>query len=153
MVRSSKIPLFKPDLSPEEIFKRGSFGGNYWRPIYSDITKEHYVSDYLEFPWFKNMDVKLLCNPIYDKNLNFYKVACGLGLEDWEKKGWIKAQDPRGWVQWYCRYYSGRRSVDDDRQIGRWLRINRFKNLLKKHPFSNKLKQVLLHWAIDPEKI
>lgn len=141
---------FKPDLKPLEMFQRGVFGGSYWRPIYSSVTKKYYVDDYKEFAWTQDLNTDLLNKPDYDPSINAYGVNCGLGLQDWETKNWIHAQDPRGWVQWYCRYHGGRRTQDDYRQIKRWKRIVRFKNMLKKNPSSRKIKQVLLHWAIDP---
>ncbi|KAJ8315172.1 hypothetical protein KUTeg_007322 [Tegillarca granosa] len=61
-------------------------------------------------------------SPTYDEKVNTYKVKCGGSLEMWESSGWIHKQDPYGWFQWYCRFYQGRRSADDERQIGRWLR-------------------------------
>ena len=50
-----------------------------------------------------------------------FGVACGQSLAAWESSGWIAARDPYGWHQWYCRFYQGRRTDDDERQIGRWL--------------------------------
>ena len=80
----------------------------------------------------------------------------------WEESGWIKAQDPYGWFQWYCRFYRGRRSPDDDRQIQRWLNCagpkGRWKNNLigkcvrQEKEWHNKavspvVRQTLQHWA------
>mgnify|MGYP001294879530 CR=1 FL=1 len=132
-------PEFKPNLSPHQVLKMGSFGGTYFRPIYSSVTKKHYKSEDVinEYPksWFKGIDIdKMVISSKYDKNVNKYKVKCGTGLEDWEDKGWIIEQDPYGWFQWYCRFFEGRRSPDDERQIKRWLGIcgpkGRFKNRL-----------------------
>ena len=36
------FPDFCPNLSPEEIFRAGSFGGTYWRPISSSVTGKKY---------------------------------------------------------------------------------------------------------------
>lgn len=68
--------------------------------------------------------------------LNKYKVHSGTTLEDWENSGWIQAQDPYGWVQWYCEFYSGRRSEDDKRQIQRWLNFAGPKGRFKKRLIS-----------------
>ena len=97
----------------------------------------------------------------YDVNVNKYKVKCGSSLRFWENKGWIREQDPYGWFQWYCRYYSGRRSSNDDRQIKRWNSIvNRFKSILVKmiknkvakyedYSISPKIRQILLQWGYE----
>lgn len=153
MYKFKDKPNFTPDFSPYELFVQGAFGGGYWRKIYSSVTKSIHEKDYLEFEWAKNIDLNLLCNEVYDPLINKYKTKCGVDLDYWESKNWIKEQDPRGWVQWYCRFFEGRRTVDDDRQINRWLRTVRFKNMLLRNPDSDKLKQVLLHWAIDPQKV
>jgi len=58
--------------------------------------------------------------------MNYFKIKAGQDLEDWEEKGWIRDQDPRGWFEWYTRFYFGRRSPDDERQIQRWKNITRF---------------------------
>lgn len=146
-------PQFKPNLTPKEMLQKGCFGGNYFRKIYSGVLKKQIENDYLQFSWAKQIDLCRYANPIYDKSINYYKVNCGTSLEFWESKGWIKAQDPRGWFQWYCRFYEGRRSEDDERQIKRWLKAagpsGRF---IKRSQTSVVCKQVLLHWAMDVEK-
>ena len=160
-------PEFKPNLSPHEILKMGAFGGTYFRPIYSSVTKKHYKSEDVieEYPksWFKGIDIeKMVISPKYDKKINKYGVKCGSDLEDWEKSGWMDKQDPYGWFQWYCRFYMGRRTDDDKRQIKRWLALtgpkgrfkNRLLNMIKKkdgkyddESISPVIRQTLLHWG------
>jgi hypothetical protein len=165
-------PEFKPNLSPQQVLKMGSFGGTYFRPIYSSVTKKHYKSEDVieEYPksWFKGIDIeKMVVSPDYDNNINKYKVKCGTGLEDWEGKGWIIKQDPYGWFQWYCRFYRGRRTDDDERQIKRWMGVagpnGRFKkrliNMIKNKDakyddasISPVIRQVLQHWGCKVSK-
>ena len=114
--------------SPKQVFHEGSFGGTYFRPIYSSVTKRNYTSNQVikEYPstWFKDIDIKsMVTSSEYDKTINKYKVKCGSSLETWEENDWIIKQAPYGWFQWYCRYYLGRRSEDDERQIKRWLAL------------------------------
>lgn len=119
------FPLFKPNLTPKEIFEMGSFGGTYFRPIYSSVNKKHYKNQHKEFQslgWFKNIDIETYiisskCQP----KINKYKVKAGSSLKAWEDSGWIKEIDPYGWFQWYCRFYCGRRCDDDKRQVQRWI--------------------------------
>ena len=97
----------------------------------------------------------------YDASLNKCGVKCGTSLRFWENKGWINSIDPYGWFQWYFRYYLGRRTKDDQRQIKRWKGIvNRFKDILVKmikdtgikyddYSVSPKIRQVLLHWGYE----
>jgi hypothetical protein len=89
-------PEFKPNLTPRQIFKMGSFGGTYFRPIYSSITKKNYKNVHKKYPkeWFKNIPDSHLTKPYeeYDKNINKYKVKVGSTLKDWEKSGWITKQ-------------------------------------------------------------
>ena len=114
-------PEFRPNMTPREVFSEGSFGGSYWRPIFSSIISENLNGQHLEFKdWWIGLDEKLICSEEYDKKLNKYSVSSGTSLEMWESKGWIREQDPYGWIQWYCRFFSGRRSEDDNRQIRRW---------------------------------
>jgi len=163
---------FRPNLTPYEIFNMGSFGGTYFRPIKSSITKKSYKNQHKEFAWSSKINEKYLTSLTCDKSLNRFKANSGTSLLYWEKKKWITAQDPYGWVQWYCRFYEGRRSDDDERQIKRWLGIagpkGRFRtrlynmihsrgvkpaNALK--PDSNDIvspviQQLLQHWAYRP---
>ena len=160
----SDYPEFTPNLTPQEMFELGSFGGTYWRPIYSGVLKKNLKPPLNNYPksWWKNIPMENLVSEEYDKNKNKYKVKVGTSLEFWESKKWIKPLHPYGWVQWYCDFYMGKRSDDDERQIKRWLgiagprgRFMRFlvTQILKKKTFYNdesvspKIRQVLQHWG------
>ena len=109
---------------------------------------------------FKNIDPKFYASDYYDINVNKYGVKCGTSLRFWENKGWITKIDP----QWYFRYWLGRRSKDDKRQINRWKKIvSRFRGKLvemirnpgsKYHDYSisPKIRQNLLHWGYELTK-
>jgi len=159
-------PEFTPNLTPKDILQMGSFGGTYFRPIYSTITHKNYENVYKEFPkkWYKNLDIiKYITSNVCYPEVNTYKVSAGSSLKAWEKSNWIRAQDPYGWFQWYCRFYIGRRSPDDERQINRWLNYagekrGRFRrNLITKCIKQNKpyndtsvspvIRQGLQQWA------
>jgi hypothetical protein len=159
-------PEFRPNLSPRDIFKLGSFGGTYWRPIYSSVVNKNLKDIYKQYPatWFKSIPINHLTLPYdqYDKTINKYKVKVGTTLEYWENKGWISANHPYGWVHWYCDFYQGKRCEDDEYQIKRWKEIcgkkGRFKlNLINQIKNNNKLwddasispkiRQTLQHWA------
>lgn len=140
-------PEFKPELTPKEMLELGVFGGKYM----TDCTKE--------FPqnWFKKAK---LCSKRHDPTLNYFGINASQPLSVWQKKGWIHPSDPRGWFQWYCRYYMGRRMPEEDaRQIKRWKAIKRHLIQLQKncHPFDlncrRKQRQALLHWAYDTRKV
>ena len=157
-------PEFAPNLSPRDIFKLGSFGGTYWRPIYSSVNKKKYKNVHHQYPkqWWKNIPETHLSQPNYDTQLNKYKVKVGTSLEFWESKQWINPKQPYGWVHWYCDFYNGKRGEDDERQIKRWKalagpkgRFMRFlvTQILKKkgkwndETISPKIRQVLQHWG------
>jgi hypothetical protein len=139
-------PEFKPDLSPKEMLALGVFAGKYM----TDCRKE--------FPaaWFK--DAKL-AKGHRDPDLNFFRVDASKPLSYWKRKGWIHEDDPRGWFQWFCRYWMGRRMEDDARQIKRWKAIRRHVAQLKKACDKGDLfcrprqRQALLHWAYDSRKL
>ena len=136
-------PEFKPDLTPKELLAIGVFGGKYM----TDCTDE--------FPadWFTNAK---LCHEKHDASLNFFKVNASQPLSVWKAKGWIHPEDPRGWFQWYCRYYMGRRIPDEDTlQIKRWKAIRRHIGQIKANCRVGDIfcrprqRQALLHWAYD----
>ncbi len=115
-------PEFNPQLTPKQMLTLGIFGGIYMR----DCAKE--------FPqdWFTK--AKFARENIQDPKLNYFKIKASQSLAEWRRKGWIYEEDPRGWFQWYCRYYMGRRiEKEDKRQIKRW----------------RMMRQALLHWAYD----
>jgi hypothetical protein len=139
-------PEFKPDLTPKEMLALGVFGGKYM----TDCRKEFPAS------WFARAK---LAKKHRDIDLNFFGVDASQPLSVWKKKGWIHPDDPRGWFQWYCRYYLGRRHQDDARQIGRWKAIRRHVKQVQKHCERGDVfcrprqRQALLHWAYDSRKI
>ena len=169
MVTFKDYPEFKPNLTPKQVLRMGSFGGTYFRNIQSGVTgKKHSGKTAIkEYPkdWFKGINIeKKVISQEYDKNVNTYKVKCGSSLQDWEKSNWIDKQDPYGWFQWYCRFYQGRRSKDDERQIKRWLNLagpnGRFRKRLmnmiikKKTNYNDEtvspvIRQTLLHWGYE----
>ena len=108
---------FSPNKTPIEIIKEGAFSGNYFRHIYSSINEKWYKNSWKEFVHLKNIDAKFYASDYYDVNMNKYGVKCRASLRFWENKGWINKIDPYGWFQWYFRYWLGRRSKDDKRQI------------------------------------
>ena len=154
---------FQPNLTPIEVFREGSFGGTYWRPIRSSVISKDLEGQHLEFEaWWEGIDGQLLISEEYDKKVNRFRVSCGTSLEMWESKGWIRSQDPYGWMQWYCRFFGGRRSPDDDRQIRRWrafagpkgrFRIQLINKLIASETthddesISPVIRQSLQHWA------
>ena len=139
-------PDFEPELSPAEMLELGVFGGLYLTDCQD------------EFPptWFVNA---ALSPGKRDPSINFFGVDASQPLAEWRKNGWIHEQDPRGWFQWYCRYYLGRRSADDVRQIGRWRAMRRHIAQISKNcdrfDFScrPKQRQALLHWAYDSRNL
>lgn len=138
---------FKPDLSPKEMLSLGVFGGKYMTDCLDEFPSD----------WFEKAK---LSPKGKDISLNYYKVDASLPLKEWESKGWIYPEDPRGWFQWYCRYYYGRRIPEEDlRQIKRWKAMTRHIGAVKKNckPLDQncrkKQRQALLHWAYDSRKI
>jgi len=139
-------PGFTPELTPKQMLELGVFGGRYM----TDCDGEFPAS------WFRRAK---LCPERHDPTLNCFGVNASLPLAEWWRKGWIHPQDPRGWFQWYCRYYMGRRSADDRRQIGRWRAIRRHVAAIRKHCEPGDLdcrrrqRQAVLHWAYDSRRI
>lgn len=143
-------PIFTPNKSPAEILHEGSFGGSYWRPLRSQKLGITVQDDWKELPseWTRNLDEgRFLANSSYDVSANKYSVACGQSIEEWEAAGWIDhTHDVRGWFQWYCRFFQGRRCEDDDRQVGRWSRCvgptGRWRRMLLKKYVQQGVREV-----------
>ena len=140
-------PEFKPQLTPSEMLKLGVFGGKYMNDCKDEFPKE----------WFFEARI----SPEYkDPSINYFSVDASQSLSIWKQKGWIYHEDPRGWFQWYCRYYIGRRiDKEDQRQIKRWKGIKRHWSAVQKncecYDFScrKKQRQALLHWAYDSRNV
>jgi hypothetical protein len=139
-------PQFRPQLTPKQMLQLGVFGGKYL----TDCRREFPAS------WF----VRAKLSPARRRaRLNYFGVNASQSLAVWRRKGWIRRQDPRGWFQWYCRYYMGRRTADDARQIRRWRAMARHATAIRKHcepgdlECRRKQRQALLHWAYDSRTI
>ncbi|KAL8807978.1 MAG: hypothetical protein Q9223_003926 [Gallowayella weberi] len=143
-------PDFTPNKSPEEMLREGCFGGSYFRPLFSKRLGIIVSDDYKELPaaWLAGLDVdRYLVAPDYDPDVNKFKVSCGQSIEEWEAAGWINhTYDVRGWFQWYCRFFMGRRCDDDERQVGRWKRCvgetGRWRRMLIKKYASMGIREV-----------
>jgi len=137
-------PKFCPDLTPQEMLELGVFGGKYLCDCRDEFPPE----------WFEKAK---LSPEGKNPKLNFFGVDASLPLSEWKKKGWVHPADPRGWFQWYCRYFLGRRIPEEDaRQIRRWKAVvarhrgailkNCTKGDFACHP---RQRQALLHGACD----
>ena len=137
---------FAPELTPRELLALGVFGGRYMTDCAAEFPRS----------WFARAK---LCHERHDPALNYFGVNASQPLSVWRKKGWIYHEDPRGWFQWYCRYYVGRRSLDDARQISRWRAIRRHVAQIRANCPRRALdcrprqRQALLHWAYDSRRL
>jgi hypothetical protein len=138
---------FKPDLTPKEMLELGVFGGKYMTDCQAEFPKS----------WFTQAK---LCHIKHDKTLNYFGVNASQSLSVWHKNGWIYQDDPRGWFQWYCRYYLGRRLEKEDvRQIRRWKNMVRHVGQIRNNCRRGdegcrpRQRQALLHWAYDSRKL
>lgn len=140
-------PDFRPELTPKEMLELGVFGGLYFREDKSEYPES----------WFKKAKIQPDGVEESNKNLNYFGVNASQSLKVWQEKGWIYKDDPRGWFQWYARYYLGRRLTDgeDERQIKRWKNMKRYASQIINNctkgdlTCRKKQRQVLLHWAYD----
>lgn len=139
---------FVPELTPKQMLEMGVFGGAYFSDMPSELPAE----------WFIN--AKLSKTGRADDSLNYFQVRASQPLLVWQQKGWIDPRDPRGWFQWYCRYYLGRRLLEEDqRQIKRWRAIRRHVSQVTKNcqpkdlACRRKQRQALLHWSYDSTKL
>lgn len=139
-------PDFKPELTPKQMLDLGVFGGHYFENEHNEFPDE----------WFATARLSDRHDPLQ----NFFEIDASQSREEWIRKGWIYEEDPRGWFQWYCRYYLGRRiPKEDERQIKRWKNMTRHISQIKKactpgdHLCRRRQRQALLHWAYDSRKI
>jgi hypothetical protein len=139
-------PEFRPELTPKQMLRLGVFGGKYMTDCRGEFPDD----------WFR---FAKLCPDRHDPALNYFGVNASQPLSVWRRKGWIYREDPRGWFQWYCRYWSGRRCPDDERQIRRWRAVRRHVAQIEKNCRRGDVncrprqRQALLHWAYDSRKI
>jgi hypothetical protein len=136
-------PAFAPQLTPKEMLALGVFGGKYMTDCRDEFPKA----------WFEGAK---LSPERHDPSLNYFGVDASQPLAVWRVRGWIHPDDPRGWFQWYCRYYQGRRLPEEDRrQIGRWRAMRRHIRQIELGCERGDLfcrprqRQALLHWAYD----
>ena len=137
-------PVFKPELTPPQMLELGVFEGHYLNDCRNEFPKD----------WFMNAKLSIK-KP--DINANFFKVKSRMSLQQWQQRGWIIEPDVRGWFQWYCRYYMGRR-IDkiDNIQIKRWQAFKRHKAQIRTNCMALDLecrkrqRQALLQWAYTP---
>jgi hypothetical protein len=139
-------PDFEPQLTPKQMLALGVFGGKYMTDCAAEFPAD----------WF---ETARLCPERHDPGYNFFGVNASQPLAVWRAKGWLHPDDPRGWFQWYCRYWLGRRHPDDDRQVKRWKAVRRHAAQVAKHcrpgdlACRRKQRQALLHWAYDSRVI
>lgn len=140
-------PDFKPELTPKEMLALGVFGGKYMTDTRNEFPES----------WFAGAK---LSPQGRDPSLNYFGVDASQPLSVWRAKGWIHPEDPRGWFQWYCRYYLGRRLPgEDERQIRRWKAMRRHIAQIRRHCAPGDVfcrprqRQALLQWAYDSRKL
>jgi hypothetical protein len=138
---------FTPDLTPPEMLALGVFCGKYMTDCRAEFPKD----------WFARAK---LSPARRDCSLNYFGIDASQPLSEWRKQRWIHPDDPRGWFQWYCRYFMGRRMPEEDRrQIRRWKAFGRHAAQLRNNCEPGDLscrrrqRQALLHWAYDSRKI
>ena len=140
-------PEFRPELTPKQMLHLGVFGGKYMNDSRGEFPKS----------WFVGAKLSLSGrSPAY----NYFGVSASQSLSEWKRKGWIHPDDPRGWFQWYCRYYMGRRVPEEDRrQIRRWKAIRRHVEQIRRncdpgnYDCRRRQRQAVMHWAYDSRKI
>lgn len=162
-------PNFKVNRTPKEVIEAGAWQGTYFRPIHSAVTGKDYKDVHHKYKFFNSIPEDKLSRPLSqaDVTINKYGVKVGSTLEFWEDKGWIKEQNPYGWFQWYCDFYSGIRTEDDERQIKRWLAFTGPKGRFRKqlinliynksgiwddYTISRAIRQSGLHWGYELTK-
>lgn len=130
---------FSPHFSPQEMLRLGVFEGKYMTDCKQEFPEE----------WFVNAK---LSPKKADPSINYFGIKSRMSLREWKARGWLIGPDNRGWFQWYCRYYLGRRIPEvDTKQIARWNSFKRHLGQVRKNCTSvkqrPKQRQALLQWA------
>eukprot|EP00478_Filoreta_tenera_P001466 GABV01001491.1.p1 GENE.GABV01001491.1~~GABV01001491.1.p1 ORF type:complete len:228 (+),score=82.10 GABV01001491.1:128-811(+) len=155
-------PNFRPELTPRQMLSLGVFDGKYLNDCVLEFPRE----------WFKDaLDRDKLRPGDPDEDVNLLEISSRKSLQYWREKGWIPIvkgdEDVRGWFQWYCRYYIGRRGPSDEKQIKRWKAFKRHRGAIaasiqkmeederprtqaQKRQHRARQRQALLQWAYDP---
>ena len=147
-------PGFRPALSPARMLRMGVFEGKYLNDCVFEFPREWYAAA---------LRAGRLSPGVADPSLNAFGIKSRLSLRAWRRNGWLPAamgdRDVRGWFQWYCRYYMGRRCPDDERQIRRWKAMRRHIAQIRLHCMEGnwncrpRQRQALLHWAYDSRRM
>jgi hypothetical protein len=138
---------FTPALTPSQMLSMGVFEGKYLNDCYNEFPIEWYYDACIR----KTLSIRKP-NP----KLNFFKLKSRMSLREWRNSGWIYGNDVRGWFQWYCRYYIGRRDPIDSKQINRWIQYKRHFGQVRKNckpgdlDCRPKQRQSLLQWSYNP---
>ena len=134
---------FRPHLTPQQMLEAGIFEGKYCNDCRDEFPES----------WFENARISQTPDPA----LNYFGIKSRQPLSVWREKGWIYGPDPRGWFQWYCRYYLGRRLPDIDHiQIKRWKAFSRHAGQIRANCEPGDIfcrrrqRQALLQWSYDP---
>jgi hypothetical protein len=140
-------PGFEPELTPAEMLSLGVFGGKYLTDCRAEFPDE----------WFAHAR---LCHERHEPSLNHFGVNASLPLSEWRRRDWIHPIDPRGWFQWYCRYWMGRRLPgEDERQIARWRAFRRHAAQVRANCLPGdescrpRQRQALMNWAYDSRRM
>ena len=139
-------PDFNPAYAPGQMLKMGVFEGKYCNDQIFEFPKE----------WYSN--INKFSPECADPSVNYFGVKSRQSLSIWRGKKWIPCavgdNDTRGWFEWYCRYWLGRREPAVDKiQIKRWQLFNRhyaqyLKNTKGKEITKHsKRRQALLQWS------
>ncbi len=139
---------FKPELSPDHMLRLGVFEGKYINDCSAEYPRE----------WYEQALAAHTLSPSAPSiACNCFKIKSRRPLCEWRAKGWIMGDDPRGWFEWYCRYYLGRRDPQiDSVQIRRWRAFRRHLGQIEKNctPLDiscrPRQRQALLQWAYNP---
>jgi hypothetical protein len=137
----SDCPDFKPFYTPAHMLEMGVFEGKYLNSCVDEYPAE----------WFESA----VLSDVSDEKFNYFKLKSRLPTSWWREKGLIHEQDPRGWFEWYCRFWMGRRTADDARQIKRWKQIARHSGQVLKNGGGDinkraRQRQTLLQWSWNP---